>query len=379
MKYLLIIGVITLLALSACTTKAPVPVEGDSKTNTQEPIKIGFIGPLTGSAAVFGTSALASAKLAVKEINDAGGIVGRQVVLIPEDGVCAGKDASDSANKLINVDGVLAIIGGLCSAETLSFTGVAEANNVIVISYASSSPRITEAGDYIFRDFPSDAYQGVKAAQLAKNQINANNVGILYRNDEWGVGLKDTFKQSFEESGGKIVAVEAYEVDAQDFRTQLTKIKDKSPDAVYAVGFTKDAQRILKQARDLGLTQPFIGADAAYDAGLFENGGAELEGFIVLGPASVNTSAFEQKVNAEFGIAPVQYSAHAYDAVRILAQAIASAKTTDATAVKDALYKQTLAGVSGDIAFDENGDLARAEYDIVVVKDGAFVPFDVTE
>jgi branched-chain amino acid transport system substrate-binding protein len=147
---------IALLLLAGCN--------GTSNGIAEETIKIGFIGPLTGDTAVVGESALASAQIAIKEINDAGGILGKQVELIIEDGKCRGQDATVAANKLIHIDQVSSIVGGVCSSETIAAAPIAEKAGIVMISPGSSNPSITHAGEYIFRTYPSDSFQGKEAA-----------------------------------------------------------------------------------------------------------------------------------------------------------------------------------------------------------------------
>jgi len=180
------------------------------------PIKIGIIGPLTGDAATLGENAVAAAEMAVDEINASGGINDRILELAVEDGQCTGNVANNAANKLINVDGVVAIIGGMCSAESSAITTLSEQAQVPLLSPASSAPSLTDAGDYFFRIYPSDAYQGVFAAEHMKNTLGINKVAVLYTNDDWGVGLQGAFIESFEGLGGEVVAVESFEKTARD-------------------------------------------------------------------------------------------------------------------------------------------------------------------
>lgn len=137
---------------------------GNGGDRAEGPIKLGFIGPLTGDVASIGEPSLVAAQIAVDEINEEGGINGQPIQLISEDGKCTGVAAANAAQKLVNVDKVIAIIGGLCSGETLAIAPIAEAGKVPTISTCASSPEISTAGDYSFRVYPSDNYQGKFAA-----------------------------------------------------------------------------------------------------------------------------------------------------------------------------------------------------------------------
>ena len=247
-KLILILAVLSLIFIIACGNK--------------ENIKIGFIGPLSGDVASMGQSAKAAVELAVEEINSNGGVSGRPLEVIYEDGKCEPKDSTSAANKLVNIDGVAVIIGGLCSGETLAAAPIAEIGKTVLLSYCSSNPKITEAGDYIFRDYPSDAFQGKVAAEKIYNELNAKNVAILYCLGDWCVGIKDVFKKRFGELGGSITIEEGYEQDARDLRTQITKIKDSKPDLIYFLGYTEASIVGLKQLKEMGVEIPKFGGDA---------------------------------------------------------------------------------------------------------------------
>ncbi|MFH1650281.1 MAG: ABC transporter substrate-binding protein [Candidatus Woesearchaeota archaeon] len=382
MKYLLIIGIISMLVLAACTTETTTTTtgpdadaSGGTPTTAQGPIKLGLISPLTGDVSVIGLGIKNGAQLAVGEENAKGG---QQFDLIAEDGKCNGKDANNAANKLVNIDMVSAIIGGACSGETLSFTDVVEQAHVPTVSPGSTAPSISDAGDYVFRIVASDSYQAKVAANLAMDTFNAKTAAVLYSTDEYASGLANAFKDTFTSSGGDVVAFEAFEKSSNDFRTQLTKLQQAKPDIVYIPGYYPDVGRVLQQARELGIDVQFIGADGSKDDTLMQVGGDATEDFIVTYPSSKTTPEFDSAYKEAYGVTPPLYAQQGYDTAKILMQVIEE-QGTNAEAVKDALYNVDYNGVSGHITFDSNGDLANPAYDIVVVKDGAFVPFNVTE
>jgi branched-chain amino acid transport system substrate-binding protein len=240
---------IALLLLAGCN--------GTSNGIAEETIKIGFIGPLTGDTAVVGESALASAQIAIKEINDAGGILGKQVELIIEDGKCRGQDATVAANKLIHIDQVSSIVGGVCSSETIAAAPIAEKAGIVMISPGSSNPSITHAGEYIFRTYPSDSFQGKEAATYLYEK-GYRKVAIFHEQSDFAVGIKEEFITAFTTyPGTEIVGIETAPSGNRDIRTQLTRLKNKEPEVLYSLTYTDLAISSFKQSKELGW-QPFI-------------------------------------------------------------------------------------------------------------------------
>lgn len=344
-----------------------------TKTSTTGPIKIGFIGPLSGDTANIGLNSQAAVEIAVDEVNKAGGINGRQIQMIYEDGQCSGLGASKAANKLINVDNVPIIFGGACSGETASFTGAARDSKTIVFSYCSSAPSLSNTGDFFFRDYPSDSYQGNFGADYIFNKLGKKNAAVLYVQTDYGVGLKDVFENTFKGLGGNIVDEEGYDQNSRDLRAQLTKIKAAKPDIVYFVGYAEASTVGVPQAKQLGLNVPLFGTDSWDDSKIWSSVGSAGDGdmyTIVSTPLSDN---FKAAMKAKLGKDEItDCSAEAYDGIKVLAQAIASAGGTDYESLKNALHNIVYTGgVSSDkIQFDNNGDLVGANYIIKVAHNG---------
>lgn len=342
---------------------------------TGDTIKIGFIGPLTGDAASLGENALKAVQLAAEEINNEGGINGVPMEVVFEDGHCAGKEATNAANKLINNDGVSVIVGGLCSAETSAFAPVAETAEVPTVSYCSSAAAISQAGDYIFRVYPSDSYQGVFAANYIKNELNKNKVAVIYTQDDWGVGLQETFIKEFEKLGGEVTVVESFKKTDRDLRTQMAKIKASNPEAVYFLGFNEASIPGIQQMAELGIKVPVMGGDTWTDQTIWEAVGEAGEGFMYSEVRSLDDKEFEQKMQAR-GAEVALCAPQAYDAVNVIAEAMAKVGN-DGTLLKDELYKTEYeGGVSSElIKFDENGDPVGASYKVSKIESG--VPVEI--
>lgn len=362
------------LLLSGCA-KQPVATESPAP-QPKEPIKIGWLGPLTGDVATIGLVANDAARLAVKEINEQGGINGAPIELISEDGKCEAKTANAGGTKLIEVDKVKVIVGGCCSSETLSVSPLANERKVVMLSPCSSAPSVTTAGDYIFRVIPSDAYQGKFAAQLAYNTLGKRKVAFLTAITDYTQGLRDAFKDEFVKLGGTVMASEEFKQTDRDLKTQLTKIKNSKPDLIYFVTYTEAGIVGFKQAKELGITTQFLGVDTYTDPKFYVADG--LESVIYTVPKSDATEAFKQKFFAATNRDSIPaYVTQNYDVVNLLAQVMKSAGT-DADSIKNALYGiKDYAGVSGQIGFDQNGDLLSANYDIMIIKDKKPVPYEM--
>ena len=335
------------------------------------PVKIGFIGPLTGDAASIGQNEQAAVQLAVDEVNKAGGINGQPMQVIYEDGQCTGTAASTAANKLINVDNVPVILGGVCSGETMAFMATAEKAKTVVLSPCSSNPAITNAGDYIFRNYPSDNYQGTFAANYIYNTLGKKKVALLYTQIDYAMGIRSVFIDAFKKLGGTIVADESGAQGSTDFRTQLTKVKNANPELIYSLAMQGETSVIIKQAKEVGITVPFFGADAWGDAKLWSGLGSAGEGDMYTTVATPLTATFIADMKAKTGGETTICSPEAYDSIKILAQVI-SKVGVDPTKIKNELYKTVYnGGVSADkISFDSNGDLVGANYSVYIVHNG---------
>lgn len=348
---------------------------GDS-AKSKEPIKLGWLGPLTGDVSSVGQADKDSVSLAVKEINKAGGINGRMLEMVYEDGACESKIASDAGQKLINIEKVLAIIGGACTGETMAVAPVAEQNKVLMISYASTAPTVTKAGDYIFRVIASDDYQGSYAAEIVYNKLSKKKAALLYGMTDYHKGLANAFTKRFKELGGEIAVSETYLQDDRDFKTQLTKIKNSGVDVLYFAAYTEAGIVGLKQMKELGLGMQIVGAET-FDDPKFKNTPG-VEGAIYTVPSSPENETFKTKYLAETGRSDMPvYVTQSYDAIMLLADVMKKAGVNPED-IKNELYKvKNYHGVSGAIGFDENGDITSAKYEVKVFKNGAQVKYDL--
>lgn len=355
-----------------------VPETPTAQTPTpppSQPIKLGFIGPLSGDAAGYGEPMLNTQKLAIEAINTAGGIAGRNIELIIEDGKCEGKSAVTAAQKLINVDQVKIILGGSCSGETLAFAPLAEQSKVLVFSSLASSPDISKAGDYVFRNAPSDQAPGIQLAELIYKK--QKKVAIVSENTEYAQAIKRVFKERFTALGGKIVADEAFQQEEKDFKTYLTKIKAAKPDAIFIDPQTGATGGFLvKQIKELGIKTPVYGVYFGTDKDFKAFAKDASEGFMYLDfvadPSKPRVAELFKKYKDAYGTDPnfPQYMVMGYDALYILKDAIEKVGE-DPAKIKDHLYTiKNYDGIIGQYGFDENGDVTGIQFKAFQIKNG---------
>ncbi|MBM3227494.1 ABC transporter substrate-binding protein [Candidatus Peribacteria bacterium] len=336
------------------------------------PIKLGYIGPLTGDAASYGIDTLNGTKMKVDEINAAGGINGRQIQLIAEDGKCAGADAATAVQKLVNIDKVIAIVGGQCSGETLAAAPVAEAAKVILLSPLSSSPDVTNAGAYVYRDYPSDALK-TKAMAAYFQEKGLTKVAVITENTDFAQGFRASLKKDF----GDFAFDEVVEPGTKDFRSLMTRLKNVDFDVFLANGQSPATiAPMVVQLREQGMKQLAITHDAGQSADTLSIGGKSVEGLEAINvPALGKDTAFGSKFIAQYGEpqGAAAFGAHAYDAVGVLAEAI-GAVGANGEAIKGYLDQlEEYPGVVGTFHFDENGDVVGMSYALIVVQNGAWV------
>lgn len=366
------------VVLAGCSGGKPAAEkEGASGGSEAAVIKIGTVGPLSGNAATYGQSTKHGVEIAVDEVNKAGGISGAQVELVPEDSRGDQTEAANATRKLVEQDKVVAIVGAVLSSETLSGGPIANDAKVPMISSSSTAPGIPDIGPYIFRNCISDNVQAAQLAEYAVQELKVKRFAVMFTNNDYGMALRDGFTAKAKELG-EVVAVEAYTDGDANFSAQLTKIKAQNPDALYIGGYYTEAAKIAQQAKEMGLKVQLLGADGFYSSKLTELGGDAVEGAVFTagfysGDTSPAVQNFVAAYKAKFNEEPDMFAAQAYDAAKIVLEAIKKAGSTDTTKIQAALAAtRDFPGITGTTSFTANGD---AEKDIVILKveQGKFV------
>lgn len=332
------------------------------------PIKFGVIQPLTGDAASYGEAETRAIAVAVEEINKAGGILGHQIELATEDGKCDPQAGGTAAQKLVNVTGVKVIIGGACSGETLAAAKITDPAKVILISPSATSPKVSEAGDFVFRTYPSDALAGQIAATYAHKELGAGKAAVFTELTDYAQGLREVYKKTFTDLGGEIVSDETYSTGDTDFRTQILKVKRAKPNLVYVVPQSPTPGiAIFKQMIENRVDTGFTTAEVLLDRQTVKDNAVVLEGVIGVEPAvdyegNTKAKAFREAHRAKFdGADPGTFAANAYDAVYLIKEAIEK-NGLDTEKIRDWLYNlKDWPGVVGSLSFDKNGDPIMGE------------------
>lgn len=345
-------------------------------------VVIGAILPLTGNSAAWGEQGRWGIEMAVEDINTQGGINGRRLEVIFEDSQAIPKNALAALNKLVLVDKVPAIIGDIVSATTLAIAPVVERNRVVLIAPTASAPAITNAGEYIFRVWPSDLLEGSVFARFLIGR-GLKRLAILHIQNDYGQGLANAFKTTFVGAGGEVPSIQAYAQEETDFKPYLRRSEASRIQGIYLVSYYKDAALILKQAREIGLSTRFFGATAVESPKLIEIAGGAAEDLAYpiitdfdLENPTPRAAEFISKFKRKFGKDPDWASSHTYDAVLVAADAMRRGASSGEEIRRKIDSTRIFHGVTGTITFDENGDVIEKPVKIRVVRRGKFVPFE---
>ncbi len=331
-----------------------------------ETVLIGEVGSLTGPEASFGISARNGIELAVNQGNAEGGVRGKKIAVRVYDDQSKPEEAANAATRLITQDHVKLILGEEASSNSLAMAHKAQPAQVPMISPTSTNPKVTQVGDYIFRVCFIDPFQGSVMAKFARQNLKINSAAVLKdQKSDYSLGLTEYFISRFTEMGGKIVAVEAYAKGDTDFRSQLTAIKGRKPEAIYVPGYYTDVGIIARQARELGIKAPLLGGDGWRSEKLFELGGSAINGSYFSDHYSPENPApqvqkFIADYKAAYGVVPDSISGLGYDAARVAIAAMRRAPDLSRPAIRDAIAQtKDFAGVAGNITLDENRNAVK--------------------
>ena len=336
------------------------------KTSDKDSIKIGSMFELTGAAAAYGTSMNNAVHMAAKEINDAGGINGKQVEIVEYDTKTDETEAASITTRLGTRDQVTAIIGPATTGSMQAAIPSANTAQVPIMSPTATDDGVLTASDgsvhpYAWRTSFTNSFQGSALAQFANNELNAKKAVILSDNSsDYAIGLTETFKEVF---NGEIVASENFSEGETDFSAVLTNIKGVDFDVLYVPGYYEEAGPIIKQAREMGIEQPILGPDGMGNEILRDLAGAENMNDVYYTSHFVVTSEdptvqeFVSNYQDEFNVEADMFTGLAYDSVYVIKEAIESADTSDPEKVNEALKNiKDFPGITGTFSFDEMHD-----------------------
>lgn len=315
-------------------------------TASSDEIKIGANVEMTGNQANYGKAGLDGLKLAIKEANDAGGINGKKITLVEADNKSESAESVNAATKLISDDGVKVIVGPAVTANVIAESQVATDNQVPVIAFAATNPDVTvENGTvkpFIFRSCFIDPQQGTVMAQFATKELNAKTA-VLYTDSssDYSKSLSKVFKETFESAGGQVVMEESFLAKDQDFKAALTKIKAANADVIFVPAYYEEVGKIVKQARELGITAVMLGTDGWDDPKVADIAGAEALNNTYFSThyfsEDPDAKAFIDSFTKEYGHAPNVFAALGYDAGKLLVDALTRAGSDDPEAIRKAI------------------------------------------
>jgi branched-chain amino acid transport system substrate-binding protein len=363
--------------------------KGKSGDNSTGEIVIGHVASMTGDTATFGTSCDEGIRLALDEVNKTGVLGGRKIKVETADDRSLPDEAKTATELLITRNNVVAILGEIASSRSIAMAPVAQDNKIPMLSPGSTNPKVTEVGDFIFRACFIDPFQGTAVAAFAMapapEGLGLKKFAILYPvNSDYGMGLREFFTNAVKKAGGTIVADEAYtEKSDVDFRGQLTKIRQANPDGIFVSGYYTEAGLIAQQARELGIKVPLFGGD-----------GWDSDQTVKIGKSATNNCFFSNHYAAEEDRPAVKAFVEAYraryknqdgspktpdamailgyDAMKLMADAIQRAGSTDGEKIRDALAAtKAFPGASGALTIDSQRN-AQKSLVILEIKDGRF-------
>lgn len=316
-------------------------------------------------------------KLAIEELNAAGGILGRQLELKTENDQSKVGEPKLAIKKLINSDHAVAILGEVASSASMEMAPVAQDAQIPMVSPASTDERVTQKGDYIFRACFTNGFQGTIMSKFAREKGWKKVAVLTETTSDYSVSLAEAFKKDFAQRGGTIVAERTYATKNTDFSGALAAIKAENPDAIFVPGYYAEVALIARQARQAGISATLLGGDGWRSNALIEVGGPAIEGGCFCD--HLVTDAFKSKFKAKYGEEPDSMAALGYDAAELLADAIKRAGTTDGAKVRDALAQiKNFPGASGTITLDQDRNAVKPAA-VMTVKDGKFEQLSVVE
>ena len=378
-KPLLLLAVFMLFTLAACGNNNSESSEEKTSDGGKIDAKIGVISILSGSGSAYGEAITNGFKLAQKEINEKGEV---NIELLVEDSAGEQEQALSAAQKIMSDDEVVAILGPTLSTEMNVVGPEADLNGIPIMGTSTTAKGIPQIGEYVFRNSLPEEIAIPAAIEKAVEKYDAKKVALIYGNDD--VLTKsgfDTMEKTAKDMKLDIVTIETFQKGQSDYNAQLTKIKELKPDLILSSALYNEGAVIMDQARKMGITVPFVGGNGFNSPKVIEIAGDASEGLIVATPwfaekEDPKVQEFVKNYEAEYGLAPDQFAAQAYDALYIMAEGLKNAGEADRDALRDAIAEiKDLEGILGKFSFDKDGDIVM-EPSVVTIKDGKFQLFE---
>lgn len=348
-----------------------------ASTASAETVKIGAVQPLSGKISVYGEGFQRAINLAVEEVNQAGGIKGKDLEVVYEDNLSTAQGSVSALQKLISIEKLPVVLGPAASSNFLAACPIAQREKTVFIGAESAASDISKCGSYVFRVFPSDMLQGIGVAELAA-ELGYKEVALTYINNDWGVGLAEVFKAKYK---GKIVEEFAHDEGKADYRSEIMRLKRKNPVAVVNLTYIKEGGAILKQALEMKFTPKWLMGSASKSPKLVELAGKAAEGIVGTYPTFAKKGEkydhYKQAFMAKYPEKKLPiFGEYNYDMVHLVAKALNNAQDLSADSIRESLMSSSkgFEGITGEKSFDENGDVG-ATYGRWTVEEGNIVEY----
>ncbi len=375
-----IMAVAMTFSLAACGSSSN---GNTADANGEDTFVIGGLGPLTGSAASYGISVKQGAEIAIKEINEAGGVkVGDRTVKLAlnfKDDEASEETAITAYNSLMD-EGIDALLGNVTSAPCIVIKDYTAQDGILQITPSGSAINCITDADNAFRLCFTDPLQGKTMADFAVNDLGYKNIAVIFNNsDEYSTGMKDAFVEEVAALGGTVVSTQAFNEGDVDFTAQLTAIKNTNAEILFVPTYYEAAAYIAQQAKDIGLELPLIGGDG-WDGVLKQvTDTSTVEGAIFLSPFLSTDPEVADFVNAyetAYKATPDQFAADGYDVVYVMKAAMEKAGSTESADMIAAMTEIEVQGLTGNVKFSADGEPEKGAK-FVTIKDGQYAAYHV--
>ena len=375
-------GLILIAAVTAMLLMGSL-LAGCGKSADSNSVKIGLLNEMTGGNATFGTSSANGAKMAFKEANAKGGVLGKQIVAVIADNKSEPSEAANAMTKLAMQDGVVAVTGGFASSNAIAASSVAESAKVPILVVGATNPKVTvdektkKVKDYTYRVCFIDPFQGTVGANFVLNTLKLKKAAVMVdSSSDYSKGLAAFFREAYVKGGGAILAEEAYLQKDQDFKSVLTKLKSMNIEVLYVPGYYEEVGKIVKQAREMGINVPVVGGDGWDSPKLVEIGSAAaLNNTYFTNHYSVEDNSpasktFVEAYKKEYGQVPDALAVLGYDAANLLIDAIKRANSLDKEKIQAALAStKAFPAITGATTLNATHDAVKSAV-IIEMKDG---------
>jgi len=358
-----------MLAVAVSFALAPFAV-------AQETVRIGVVQPMTGPVAYDGNIYVNTVKMIVDDLNAKGGVLGRKIELVVEDGACNPAQSVNAAEKLATRDKVVALLGAFCSTSTAAMMEVAKKHRIPLITGISTAAQLTEQGNpYFFRAVATTPMLGNAFGGELPAAVKAKRFAFLVLNDDWGRSMVASYPKAIKRAGGEIVATEFFQQSDLQFLSQITNVKASNPDAIVLAANTQQAVALSKQIRELGIAVPLIGEGSWTSDSYLKLAGPASDGvfglveyvYTIRNPIN---DAFVKEFQAKLKENPTKFAGAAHNAIHIVVDAIRRAGAADPEKIRAALEKTDYNGLVGNIRFDDKHQAYGQTVYLAHVKNG---------